>query len=380
MKNLFSLVIFITINFCLGQNISSPSEFLGYELGSEFTRHHRVIDYFKEISETLPGQVVLKQYGSTYEGRPLYVAIISSSKNIGNLEQIRRAHMGNTGIMENTGNDFPIVWLSYNVHGNEASSTEASMLTLYKLLTEKTDWLENVVVIIDPCINPDGRDRYVNWYNQTRNHPYSANRNSSEHREPWPGGRPNHYLFDLNRDWVWASQIETQARLKIYNDWMPHIHVDFHEQYINDPYYFAPAAEPFHENITDWQREFQTIIGKNHAKYFDQNGWLYFTRERFDLLYPSYGDTYPTFMGAIGMTYEQAGHGLAGLGINNDEGIELTLKDRLLHHTVTGLSTVEMAVSNAPKMLSEFKQFFSESVNNNLNYVLHGDSDKINSL
>ena len=190
-----------------------------------------------------------------------------------------------------TATDVAIVWLSYNVHGNEASSTEAAMLTLYKLLTERKDLLENTVVIIDPCINPDGRDRYVNWYNETASQPYDIDRQASEHNEPWPGGRPNHYLFDLNRDWAWATQVETQTRLIAYNKWMPHIHVDFHEQGINEPYYFAPAAEPFHEIISDWQRDFQTEIGKNHAKYFDAEGWLFFTRESFDLLYPSYGDT-----------------------------------------------------------------------------------------
>ena len=237
--------------------------------------------------------------------------------------------------------------LSYNVHGNEASSSEAAMQTLYELIMNKKSWLENTVVIIDPCLNPDGRDRYVNWYNQVKASPYNTHQSATEHNEPWPSGRPNHYLFDLNRDWVWASQIETKQRLILYNEWMPHVHVDFHEQGINEPYYFAPAAEPFHEVISDWQRTFQLQTGKNHAKYFDREGWLFFTREQFDLLYPSYGDTYPTFMGAIGMTYEQAGHGRAGLGIDNDEGIELTLVDRINHHTTTSLSTVEISSQNA---------------------------------
>ena len=124
------------------------------------------------------------------------------------------------------------------------------MLTLYDLVTTKKAWLENTIVIIDPCINPDGRDRYVNWYNQVKSTPFDVTQDAKEHNEPWPGGRPNHYLFDLNRDWAWATQVESQQRIKIYNKWMPHIHVDFHEQYINNPYYFAPAAEPFHEIIT----------------------------------------------------------------------------------------------------------------------------------
>ena len=211
--------------------------------------------------------------------------------------------------------------------------------------------------------------------------PFDIAQDAKEHHEPWPGGRPNHYLFDLNRDWAWVTQVESQQRIKIYNKWMPHIHVDFHEQGINNPYYFAPAAEPFHEIITDWQRDFQTQIGKNHAKYFDKEGWLYFTKESFDLLYPSYGDTYPTFMGAIGMTYEQAGHGRAGLGINTDEGEILTLKDRATHHKTTGLSTVEIASKNAEKLNSEFKKYFN---NDNITYksfvIKNENQDKIDRL
>ena len=233
---------------------------------------------------------------------------------------------------------------------------------------------------MDPCVNPDGRDRYANWYNQVKTEPYSIDRDASEHNEPWPGGRPNHYLFDLNRDWAWATQIETRQRLKIYNQWMPQIHVDFHEQGINEPYYFAPAAEPFHEVITDFQRDFQTEIGKNNAKYFDKNGWLFFTRERFDLLYPSYGDTYPLYMGAIGMTYEQGGNGSAGLGIKTDEGYVLTLVDRVAHHVTTGLATVETASNNVEKLNSEFKKFFGPKDFEYKSYVLKGSPDRLAAL
>src|SRR4030095_4692090 len=142
------------------------------------------------------------------------------------------------------------------------------------------EWLKNTVVIIDPCINPDGRDRYINWFNTMVGSAFNSDPQAREHREPWPGGRTNHYYFDLNRDWAWQTQVETQQRLGLYNQWLPQVHVDFHEQGINEPYYFAPAAEPFHQDITKWQREFQTIIGKNNARYFDQNGWMFFTRER----------------------------------------------------------------------------------------------------
>ncbi len=377
----FLFVFFISISISFAQQISSPKDFLGYELGTQFSRHHQVVDYYKKVASEIPGQVKLVQYGETYERRPLYLAYISSAENIKNIETIREINLKNAGVVEGNSesNEVAIVWLSYNVHGNEASSTEASMKTIYELLTQKQEWLKNTLVIIDPCLNPDGRDRYVNWYNETASSPYDTDQQANETMETWPYGRANHYLFDLNRDWAWVTQIESQARLKMYNQWLPHIHVDFHEQGMNEPYYFAPAAEPFHEIITDWQRDFQTQIGVNHARYFDANGWLYFTRERFDLLYPSYGDTYPTYLGAIGMTYEQAGQG--GLGVLNDEGIVLTLVDRVAHHTTTGLSTVEIASKNAEKLNTEFKKFFDTTTNlKEKSYVLHGNADKIQSL
>jgi len=360
--------------------LKSPADFLGYEIGTEFSRHADVVRYFEHVAAN-SDMVTYQEYGKTNERRPLTYAIVTSPANQNNIEQIRKNNLAQTGIIEgNATADKAIVWLSYNVHGNEASSTEASMVTLYELITTKKEWLENTVVIIDPCVNPDGRDRYANWYNQVASQPYDPLQIAAEHNEPWPGGRPNHYLFDLNRDWAWATQVESQQRLKVYNQWMPQIHVDFHEQGINEPYYFAPAAEPFHEVITDFQRDFQTEIGKNHAKYFDNEGWLYFTKERFDLLYPSYGDTYPTYMGAIGMTYEQAGHGRAGLGINNDEGFELTLVDRVAHHKTTGLSTIEVASQNVARLNTEFGNYFDNSKLATKSFVLKGNVDQLMAL
>jgi len=372
-------ILFTTVIDINSQNLKSPSDFLGYDIGTQFSRHSQVVDYFDHVSKEMSENILLINYGKTYERRPLFYAVISSKENIAEIESIRLNNLSALDVNENRSNDKAIVWLSYSVHGNESSSTEASMQTVYELLTGRAELLQNTVVIIDPCLNPDGRDRYANWYNQTKTTPYNTNKISREHIEPWPGGRANHYLFDLNRDWAWITQIESQQRLREYQKWMPHVHVDFHEQGINEPYYFAPAAEPYHEVITNWQRDFQFMIGKNNAKYFDENGWLYFTKEIFDLLYPSYGDTYPTYLGAIGMTYEQAGGGVAGLGILNSEGKNLTLVDRVKHHTVAGISTVEISSANSDRLNKEFVNFFKNK-NKSTYYIMNGDSDKIDQL
>lgn len=375
----FLLIITISLSFLTtAQDLKSPSEFLGYELGTQFTRHHEMVNYYEYLADAASDQVLLQEYGRTNERRPLLLAYISSKENISDLEKIRKAHIATT---EGNGNPSEaIVWLSYNVHGNESASTEASMLTVYTLLTEKSDYLKNTVVLMDPCVNPDGRERYVNWYNQYRNTPNNAEPNSKEHHEPWLNGRANHYMFDLNRDWAWLTQIESRQRIKMFNRWLPHIHVDFHEQGVDAPYYFAPAAEPFHEVVTDFQRQFQVTVGKNHAKYFDAKGWFYFTKEIFDLLYPSYGDTFPTYNGSIGMTYEQGGSGEAGLAIKTSIGDTLTLKDRIAHHFTTGISTVEISSQNAERLNTEFKKFYRDKDYKYKSYVLNGDADKIDVL
>jgi hypothetical protein len=386
----FSTFLFL-VSFA---QLKSPEEFLGYKIGAKFTPHYRLIDYFRSVAAAVPSMVKLEQYGQTNEGRSLMVAYVSSAGNISNIETIRSNNLklsGANGAAAATANAPAIVWLSYNVHGNEASSSEASMLTLYALVdpgnTQAKQWLQNTLVVIDPCLNPDGRDRYVNWFNSVVGKNYNASLNAREHREPWPGGRVNHYNFDLNRDWSWQTQIETQQRVALYQRWLPQIHVDFHEQGINAPYYFAPAAQPYHEVITQWQRDFQNTIGRNHARYFDANGWLYFTKEEFDLTYPAYGDTYPLFNGAIGMTYEQAGHSMAGLGVEIASGDTLTLTDRARHHFTTSLSTVEVASQNAGKLVAEFQKFYSMAnttgVGNYKSYVIKynpDDAERIKSL
>jgi hypothetical protein len=359
----------------LGQNTFTPQQFLGYNIGEQFTRQHRVVDYFFALEKAFPNHIKVVKTGQTYEKRDLLLCYIGTPENLKKLEEIRQKHL-----TQAPDEKLAIVWLSYNVHGNESSGTEAAMQTAYRLLTDKIGYLENTVVIMDPCLNPDGRDRYVNFYYQYGANPIDMQRFSASHNETWPGGRPNHYLFDLNRDWAWMTQIESAVRMQQYNQWLPHVHVDFHEQGINEPYYFPPAAEPYHEVITNWQREFQQEIGKNHAGYFDKAGWLYFSKEIFDLLYPSYGDTYPTYSGSIGMTFEQGGSGRAGLAVITQVGDTLRLADRVAHHVTTGLSTVETSARNAQKLVAEYQKFRKQKDFKYDTYVIKGSNNQIEPL
>ncbi|MCA0267745.1 MAG: M14 family metallopeptidase [Bacteroidetes bacterium] len=341
----------------------SPEAFLGYPLGSRFTRHDRVVAYTEAVADAAPDRVKTERYGETPEGRPLVVAFVSSPENLARLEAIRRSNLAMAGL-DNAPvlDDAPaIVWLSYNVHGNEAVSSEAAMEVLHRLVTDPDAqaWLARTVVVLDPCLNPDGRDRYTAWYNQTVGRFPDANPLAREHAEPWPGGRANHYLFDLNRDWAWGTQAESRARVALYRRWMPHVHADYHEQGVDAPYYFAPAAEPYHAAITAWQRHAQTHIGQANATTFDDAGRLYFTRQVFDLLYPSYGDTWPLFNGSVGMTYEQGGGPRAGLAIETAIGDTLTLAYRIQNHVATSLNNVRIAARDRDDLVAQFRRYFA---------------------
>jgi hypothetical protein len=370
---LFSILFLASHVFA--QDVPSLKSLLGHGIGVEFTRHHEVISFYENLHLAFPNESKILEYGETNEGRKLMLFFMGSEENLNRLDELRNMHL-----LRDNSSKLPIIWLSYNVHGNESSATESSIETAYKLLTEHNDWLKESIVIIDPCLNPDGRDRYVNFFKQYASTSENIDPSSIEHKEPWPGGRFNHYLFDLNRDWAWLTQVESQQRMKVYNQWLPHVHVDFHEQGYNEPYYFPPAAEPFHEIITDWQREFQERIGKNHAKYFDNAGWLYFSKEIFDLLYPSYGDTYPMYNGAIGMTYEQAGSGRAGRSVRTNLGDTLTLKDRIDHHVTTGLSTVEVSLQNKKELIENYNAFSLNRKYKYDHYILRGENDKLQKI
>ncbi|EON77352.1 Peptidase M14, carboxypeptidase A precursor [Lunatimonas lonarensis] len=365
MRSTYLASIFLAF-FCHAKaQTKSPDAFLGYELGSRFTPHHRVVAYFEHVASLNEG-VSLEYYGESVEYRPLVVAFVSANTQAASPEQIREDNLRRAGLLDGEPKtEVPVTWLSYNVHGNEAVSSEAAMMTLYALVDPEqprvSEWLQNTLVVIDPCLNPDGHERYVNWYMQKAHRHLQPDPQSMEHQEPWPSGRPNHYLFDLNRDWVWQTQQESRYRMALYNRWLPQVHVDFHEMGIDDPYYFAPAAEPLHEQLSPFQVTFQEWFGRNTAAYFDQENWFYYTKENFDLLYPSYGDTYPMYSGAIGMTIEQGGSGRAGLAMLNALGDTVTLAERILHHHTTALSAIETTSKHAKQVVDEYANFFRNS-------------------
>jgi hypothetical protein len=371
MKKTFLVAIASIMIICTvrAQSIKSPGEFLGYELGTQFTYQYRAVDYFKYIASISP-MAKYREYGTTNEGRILGVCFVSSEENLANLEEYRKNNLIKTGLLkgEFTGKQLPFIWLAYNVHGNEAVGMEAAMKTLYTLVSGSypgvTDYLKSCIIVIDPCQNPDGHDLYTNRYRNTMNSITNPDKKSWEHNQGWPGARTNHYMFDLNRDWTWQTQAETQQRLILYNQFMPQVHADFHEMGVESTFFFAPGADPWNSVITPWQHEFHKLMGNGTSSLFNDKFRLYFTRESFDLFYPSYGDTWPILNGAIGFTFEQGGGGPSGLAYKLESGDTLTLKDRIDGHFTASMAAIKVSYENREKLLSEFNKYFDESMKN----------------
>lgn len=336
--------------------IPSPEALFGYPMGERFTPHHRILRYFEELTRRSPA-ISIRQIGETYEGRPLVLATITSAKNRAALEAIQRnarAIARGEGEVDDLVRDMPVVvWLAFGIHGNESSSAESSMWVAHALLTdpELSRMLDDVVVVIDPLENPDGRERYIQWFQRTAGVKPNPKPDAYEHQEPWPGGRYNHYLFDMNRDWTWLSQKETQARVAAYAEWHPQVFVDFHEMSYQSTYFFPPDAKPINANLPKDVEHWLDVFGRANASEFSRRGWAFFTGERFDLFYPGYGDSWPALHGAIGMTYEVAGGGRGGSAVEREDGSILTLGDRALRHYTSAITTVRTAAANREALL-----------------------------
>jgi hypothetical protein len=384
---LSALNIVLLIQALQSQTIKSPGEFLGYEPGTQFTYHHKAVEYFRYVADNSP-LAEYREYGTSYEGRPLGVCFISSEENLANLEEYRKNNLIKTGLSGGvfTGKQIPFIWLGYNVHGNEAVGMEAAIKTLYTLVTgsypDVKDFLSGCIIVIDPCQNPDGHDLYVNRYRNSMNFIINPDGNSLEHNQGWPGARSNHYMFDLNRDWTWQTQVETQQRINLYKQFMPQVHADFHEMGPESTFFFAPGADPWHVAITPWQHEFHKLMGNGNATLFNQKFRLYYTKESFDLFYPSYGDTWPLFNGAMGFTYEQSGGGGSGLAFKLESGDTLTLKERIDGHFTASMATIKVSYENREKLITEFNKYFEEGEKNPAfqykSVIIKGSNEKSN--
>ena len=328
--------------------IPTPEAFLGYSIGSQYTRHDQVVAYLKEL-DRLSDRITVEEIGRTYEGRPLLAVIVTSPANQGRLEELRKAHaaLADPSAPQPDPAKTPVVvGLYYGVHGNETSSGEAALLTAYYLVAgrsaEVTEWLDKAVILIDPVQNPDGRDRAANWHNAWKSNPPVSDPLDKEHVEAFPMGRTNHYFTDLNRDWLAITQAETRAKLKVFHRWLPNVQIDFHEMGTGSTYYFEPSPASMESPLLPKASyEFNKVLARYHAKSLDDLGSLYYTGENYDNFSAVYGSTYPDFHGGVGVTVEQASS--RGL-VQDAAGGKVEFPFTIRNQVATGLASVRGAV------------------------------------
>jgi hypothetical protein len=338
---------------------------LGYGAGEKLASYAEIAQYFEALAAASGGRMKVVEYGKSWEGRKLFYAVIASEANQRRMTAIQ-ADIKKLADPRKTPEaeakrimaGLPaVVWLGYTVHGNELSGSDSAMLTAYHLLAARNqkmvaDVLANTVILIDPLQNPDGRTRFVNNFEQAYGIEADGSTVAAERNEPWPGGRSNHYLFDMNRDWFALTQPETVGRIKMLLEWFPLVAADLHEMGSESTYYFAPEAIPFNPHLTKEQKTSLDWFGKNNAKYFDQMGYSYFTREVYDAFFPGYGAAWPAYHGTIAMTYENAA--VRGMLYNRLDGSAYTFKESVKRHFVTSVATCEAAAMYRTQLLENF--------------------------
>ena len=368
-------------------SIPSPEEFLGYPIGDWHTRYDLIVKYFEKLDE-ISELAELKTIGYTHEHRPKIILTVASAAHMGQLEEIRKSQLqlADPSQPKPDVSAMPaIIHLGYGVHGNEPSSAEAAMLAAYWLLASQSELAQNLrensVVHFDPTVNPDGRDRHSLWANSNKGLPPVADPLDREHNEAWPGGRTNHYWFDLNRDWLPLAHPESQVKIDWYHEWYPNVTTDFHEMGTDGTYFFEPTKPYGSENPVIPRKNYDDInvrFAEYFAEYLNEIGSLYWTKEVFDNSYPGYGSTYPDIQGGLGLVFEQAssrGH------LQSSQRGDISFAFTIRNHVKSSIATMEAGLDNREYMHNYLREFFETAVSEGAkdpakNYVFGDEYDE----
>nr|WP_299069856.1 M14 family metallopeptidase [uncultured Allomuricauda sp.] len=362
-------------------NIPKPSEVIGHEVGEWHVTHDKLVFYMQQLAAA-SNRIQIENRGETYEGRPLLLLTITSPDNHQNIENIRQQHIAlSDGDNSLNTSEMPIVvYQGFSIHGNEPSGSNASLAYAYYLAAaqgpEIDTMLDNMVILLDPSFNPDGLQRFAYWANVHKSQNLNADTNEREYHEVWPGGRTNHYWFDMNRDWLPVQLPESKARIASFHKWLPNILTDHHEMGTNSTFFFQPG-EPSRVNplTPNRNQELTKEIGTYHAKALDKIGSLYYSEENYDDYYYGKGSTFPDVNGGIGILFEQGssrGH------IQESENGILTFPFTVRNQFTTALSTIEAAKNMRVKILDYYKKFYSdmrsEASRSKTKAIIFGDS------
>ena len=354
-----------------GAGIPRPESVLGYPIGEQNTQYAAQERALLAIADAAKDRVHVEAFTTTYERRAMRLYVVSSPENIARLESIRRdldrladPRGASPAELETLAARTPaVVWISGSVHGNESPGFETCIQLLYQLAASDDPatlaTLRNTLVIINPSSNPDGHERFTVWYNSVS--VGAADQRSMEHREPWSiVGRYNHYRLDMNRDLIASTQREVQGIMRMMLKWHPMVAVDLHGHV--STYFFPPAARPINANIVGDVGKWFDVFGRANAAAFDRYGWLYYSRDVYDLYYPGYYDTWPSLTGAIGMTFETDGGGHRGVLWRRGDGTLLSLRDGIAKHFVASLATIEATAARSAERVRDFLDFRRRAV------------------
>src|SRR6056300_326695 len=380
MKNFIYLIVLfscsilssqVQLNYYLDEDhpynskIPQPKEILGYEVGNWHVSHDQLVHYMYRLAAA-SDRISIENRGRTYEDRPILLLTITSPENHQNLESIRQSHLElseSGGENSNIAKQPLVVYQGFSVHGNEPSGANAGLLAVYHLAAseapETVEMLKNLVILFDPSFNPDGLQRFSYWANINKNKTLTSDPNDREYNEIWPGGRTNHYWFDLNRDWLFVQLPESQARIKTYSKWLPNILTDHHEMGTNSSFFFQPGIPSRTNPLTPIMNQKLTQkIADFHVAAFDKLGSLYYSEEDYDDFYYGKGSAYPDINGGIGILFEQASS--RGHIQESDNGL-LTFPFTIRNQLTAGFSTLKAASSMRVEVLNYFKDFYKNN-------------------
>lgn len=390
-QNKITLEYYLPQNTIYNKNIPTPKSIFHFELGEMHTDHTQVANYMNIIANA-SDRISIETTGYTYENRPLQLLTISSPKNLANIDEILKRHqaVAVAGANNTDLSDLPIViYLGYSIHGNESSGTGAAIALAYYLAAgenaelEKT--LDNTIILLDPCFNPDGLQRFSSWVNSNKSSNLVTDSNDREFNEMWPRGRFNHYWFDMNRDWLPVQLPESQARIRSYRKWLPNLLCDFHEMGTDATYFFQPG-EPTRTNpLTPELNQILTKkIAGYHAKALDKIGSSYFIEKNFDDFYYGKGSSYPDINGSIGILFEQASsRGHAQESVNGILTFPFTIRNQF----TTSLSSIQAAYEMRKELLDYQRDFYVKARNDGKKSAIKGyifgdenDATRVNEL
>lgn len=365
--------------------IPTPESVLGYQVGEWHASHDQLLNYIRTLASK-SDRMTLQEYGRSHENRPLVYLTITSPANLKRIEEIRKEHLrlSDPGVSAsiNTANMPAVVYLGYSIHGNEPSGANASMLVAYYLAAAQTkeveEMLNHTVILLDPSFNPDGLNRFASWVNTHKSKNLSSDPADREFNEAWPGGRTNHYWFDLNRDWLFTQQPESQGRIRFFHQWNPNVLTDHHEMGTNGTFFFQPGIPTSVNTITPPENQQLTeAIAKYHVKALDKIGSQYYSRESFDDFYAGKGSTYTDLNGCIGILFEQASsRGHLQESINGLLSFPFTIRN----HVTASLSTLQAVQDLRTQLLDYQRSFYKTALEQGHNgelgaYLIAAPSD-----